>query len=433
MRFAGKILVDFGFVLGGKFTNLAVVFLGGVLVARTAGAPEYGVFAVAMSLILLGDGLIGAPLDLAAVRFFALHPGETDRTQRFEAMTLQLKMILAVVAFGAVLTVRSLLESWWPALSNRNLPLPSCFFALTALLAARSTATGLQNRQQFRAYSAVDLGQGTVRALGFLLLAWFQLAQATLCLLIHGLAALGAAATGWLWFRQRYLLGSWPTRSDSVRLLRYSGYTAGIVTLATITGRGDILLLAAVKGASGTAAYGLASHVALLLTQIAMYASLLTQTRVLRLQSQGRLRGLFMVNCAAVVCFSLLVMVLWSPDRITQGLSRVFGNGFASSVPLLRIMLFGVCLDWLIVPVLMVFCIQECPGKVFFGEIIVAALFLTMGTAAVVWPWLRPPEQMLAWVAVFGRAAKLILYGGLFLVHTAPRNTTRINSISPTE
>jgi hypothetical protein len=233
------------------------------------------------------------------------------------------------------------------------------------------------------------------------------------------LAALGAAAAGWIFLQQRYLLGQWPTRSDSLRLLRYSGYTAGIVTLATITGRGDLLLLAVAKGAAGTAAYGLASQLALLLAQAAMYASLLTQPRVLALHAQGRIRGLFAMNAAAVACLSLLAPMLWYPELIGQIVSYAFGKGFESSIALLRILLVGVCLDWLIVPVLMVFCIQVCPRKVFFGEAIVTTLFLILGAAAVSGTWVWPPEHMLAWIAVLGRAGKLVLYAGLFLQHTS--------------
>jgi O-antigen/teichoic acid export membrane protein len=431
MRSARKSLVDLTLVMAGKFTSLVVLFLGGVLIARTAGPLEYGVFAVAMTLVLLGDGMIGAPLDLAAVRFFALHPGERDRTERFEAMTLQLKLILGTFAFAAALSMRSLLELRWPALAAQDFPLSSCFLALLALLAARSTATTLQNRQRFRLYSIVDLAQGTARAVGFLLLTWLQLARAAPYVLTYGLAAFGAALAGWLALQQRHLLRRWPTRSDSVLMLRYCGYTAGILTLGTITGRGDLLLLASVKGASGSAAYGLASQIALLLAQAAMYASILTQPRLLMLHRQERIRGLFTINFIAVVCFSLLTLLLWSPAAITNGLAIVFGEGFASSVPILRILLVGVFLDWLIVPVLMVFCIQVCPRKVFLGEILIATLFLALGTAAIAqtWPW--PPEQMLAWIAVLGRAAKLLLYGGLFLAHTTPQKTVLPLAASP--
>ncbi len=421
MRSAWKNLADIVLILGGKFSNLAAFFLGGLLIARVAGPAEYGIFAVAMSIVLLGDGFLGAPFDLAVVRFFALHPGEEDRTRRFEAMILQLKAILAIAAIAALLALRSLLGRQWPALAAPTLPLFWCFFALLALLAARSTFACLQNRRRFKIYAAMDLAQGTVRAAGFLILASLQLALAVPYLLIYGLAALAAATTGLLFFQQQHLLGSWPTRPDVARVLRYCGYAAGIVVLGTITGRGDLLLLAMEKGASGSAVYGLASQVAMLMSYVAMYLSVLTQPRLLELHRQGTLRSLFIGNFVAVVCLSLLTLVLWCPVAVTQVLSWAFGQGFVASAPLLRILLVGVFLDWLIVPVLMVFCIQACPGKAFLGEIVITALFLAFATAALLatWPW--PLEEMLAWIAVFCRAAKLVLYGGLFLVGTAPR------------
>ena len=75
MTIAQKNVVNFLLVLGGKVSVTGVIFIGGILVARFSGAAEYGVFCVAMSAVLICDGMIGAPLDMAAVRFSALHEG----------------------------------------------------------------------------------------------------------------------------------------------------------------------------------------------------------------------------------------------------------------------------------------------------------------------------------------------------------------------
>src|SRR5580698_9572889 len=112
MKFTAKNVTEFCLVLGGKASIAAVVFLGGVLLARTGGPAEFARFSVAISLVLLCDGMIGAPLDIAAVRFAALHTGETERTQRFEAMAMQLKLLAAAVPFLSVLAVRLLFPQW---------------------------------------------------------------------------------------------------------------------------------------------------------------------------------------------------------------------------------------------------------------------------------------------------------------------------------
>ena len=107
MRSSQKNLLDFCLVIGGKVSVAGVVFIAGILVARFAGLAEYGLFSVALSAILLCDGMIGSPLDMAAVRFSSLHPGEPARTQRFEAMAMHVKMILVSILFLAALSLQS--------------------------------------------------------------------------------------------------------------------------------------------------------------------------------------------------------------------------------------------------------------------------------------------------------------------------------------
>lgn len=415
MPAARKTLVDFLFVLGGKFSNLTVVLLGGLLVARAAGPAEYGIFVVAMSLVLLGDGLLGAPLDLAAVRFFALHSAEPGRVRGMEAMALQLKILLAALAFLGVCALRPLLALQWPAVSDPSFPLLTCGIALTSLLMARSTATCLQNRREFRLYSAIDFLQGMLRAGGFIVLAWLGRPTAASFIGIYALAAAGAAAGGWCFLGQWHLFGRWPGRADALRLMGYCGYTGGIVALGTITGRGDMMVLALQRGTGGSAAYGMASQLAQLLTQVAMYASVLTQPRILGLERQGRLRGLLALNLVVVGCVGLLVMAVGGPWSILPRVLEALGPGFSGSAPLLRILLLGVVLDWVLLPLLMVYCLQVCPREAFLGEIMITVLFAGAVASAVAGVWSWPIEPLLAVVAVLGRAAKLVLYLGLFL------------------
>ena len=67
-----KSLIDLLLVVGGKVASIAVIFAGGAIVARFGGPAEYGLFATAITAILLLDGMIGSPLDIGANRFSAL-------------------------------------------------------------------------------------------------------------------------------------------------------------------------------------------------------------------------------------------------------------------------------------------------------------------------------------------------------------------------
>jgi O-antigen/teichoic acid export membrane protein len=432
MAFTRKNLLEFILVLGGKASIVGVIFVGGVLVARLAGPVEYGVFSVAITAVLLCDGMIGAPLDMAAVRFSSWHTGERPRTQRFEAMALHLKLMLAAILFLSALALRPFYARLSSHLADGSFPFVACLAATACLLAARSAGTGLQIRHRFKEYSLLDLSQGAVRLLGFAMFAALGLARTLEFLGAYAVAALGAALCGLAFFGQNYLLGAWPSRDDASRMLRYCGYSAGIIALGTVTGRGDLLILATARGSASVSAYGLASQLTLLVAQVALYASVLTQPRVIPLAREGRVRAVFMTNLALVAVAALVGALLLHPDLLRWATTLVFGKGFDRAVPLLRILLLGALLDLLIVPVLMVFCIQVCPAQTFRGEILITGGFLAAALAAATGRFPLPAEQAMAWVAVGTRVAKLLLYGGLFAMHTTPAARAALGSPADT-
>jgi len=421
VKLTKKTFWDFVLVIGGKLSVSAVAFLAGILVARFGGKQEYGIFSVAMSTILLCDGMIGSPLDMAAVRFSSMHPGELDRTKHFEAMAMHLKLIIAGVLFtiGCILLLVS--GQWEKQVTSAAFPIFGCVFATGSLLLARSVGTGLQIRHKFRIYSLIDLGQGCVRLAAFVTLGVAHYAKAGIYIMAYGLAGFCTALCGIGMLGQKYLLGSWPGKFDRERMLRYCGFSSGIVALGTVTGRGDLLMLAFFKGSNNVAAYGAASLVAMLVAQFALYTSVLTQPRVLKLAREGELRRFFAGNAVVVFFVAIIAAVVMSPAVLKSGVGMLFGHGFEQTIPILQVLLFGAVVDLLIVPVLMVFCIQACPRQVFAGEAVICALFLTAAAAAATGHLGNNIEESMAWVAAFARIAKLALYGGLFLAHTSPK------------
>ena len=430
--FTRKNLLEFILVLGGKASIVGVIFVGGILVARCSGPAEYGVFSVAATLVLLCDGMIGAPLDMAAVRFSAWHAGEWQRTQRFEAMALHLKLLLAGILVAAALALRPAYESFHAHVADGSFPMVTVLIATACLLTARSAGTSLQIRHRFKAYSMLDLAQAAARLLGFLLFAALGLARTSVFLAAYALAAVGAALCGVGFLGQKYLLGPWPPRPDASRMLRYCGYSAGIIALGTVTGRGDLLILATARGSASVSAYGLASQLTLLVAQVALYASVLTQPRIIPLARRGTLRAAFLTNLGLVALLALMGAFLMNPSLLHWATSRMFGKGFDQSVTLLRILLIGALLDLLMVPILMVFCIQVCPAKTFGGEVLITAGFLVAALAAATGRFSLPVEQAMAWVAVSTRLAKLLLYGSLFATHTSPVALAAIGSTEGT-
>lgn len=403
-----KSLIDLVLVVGGKVASIGVIFAGGAIVARFGGPAEYGLFATAITAILLLEGMIGSPLDIGAIRFSALHAGEEARTRRFEAMSLQVKLLVVVVVMaGWTLWHRGDGGDWSQALLLT--------MVVTLLLAARSTVTGLQIRQRFKAYSLVDLGQGAARLALFGLLAALGLSRSTPFLLAYGSVSLLVVLVGFGLFRQGYLLGGWPTGRDVRRMFGYCGCAAGVVSLGTLTGRGDLLILSSWFPPETVANYGAAAQLFLLLAQLSLYISVVTQPRVLTWTRAGKLRTLFAWN-AALVGLGLLpaLLLFFNPGLLAAVLTLVFGPGYEGAALPFRILLFGGLIDLLLVPILMIYVLQVFPGKAFAAELVTTATFV--GVAFFLIPRGDPAvsQVSMAWLAVGIRALKLSFYFVLF-------------------
>jgi O-antigen/teichoic acid export membrane protein len=420
MKFSLKNILDFCLVLGGKASISAVIFLAGILLARSSGPAEFAKFSVAISLVLLCDGMIGAPLDMAAVRFTSLHPGETSRTERFEAMAMQLKLLIVLVVFVVALIARSFLPKTL-SFTGQGFPLVVSLVAAFGLLAARSIGVALQVRRQFRIYSLIDAAQGVIRIAGFGGLALAHMAGAGAYMLVYGSAAFLAALSGITLLGQRYLLGRWPEKDDASRMLRYSGYSSGVIACGTATGRSDIVILALVNGSESVSSYGLASQMAMLIGQVALYSSVLTAPRLIPLARADGLRRLFFSNFLLVAVVALAAFVFLNPRFLEWGAGTLFGKRFTGNTLVLQILLAGAIVDLLIVPVLMSYCVQASPNHAFWGEIGIAVVFIASAFAAARGrlPW--PPEVAMACVATSSRVAKLIFYGSLFAARTTPQ------------
>jgi hypothetical protein len=421
MKFSLKNVLDFCLVLGGKASISAVIFLGGILLARTDGPAEFARFSVAISLVLLCDGMIGAPLDMAAVRFTSLHAGETERTQRFEAMAMQLKLLAIGAPFVVALVVRVCLPHLLMGAAGKQFPLAICLGAAVCLLVARSTGVALQVRRRFRVYSLVDVAQGIIRIVGFAILAVLHLAGAGTFMMVYALAAFSASVIGLTLLGQQYLLGKWPEKADAMRMLRYCGYSSGVVACGTATGRSDILILALVNGADKVSSYGMASQMAMLLGQIALYSSVLTAPRLIPLARADGLRRLFLSNFLLVVLVGILALAFLNRPVLEWGTRALFGKKFGGDILVLQILLIGAIIDLLIVPVLMSYCVQASPASAFWGEISIATVFAIAAFAAAEGRFPLPPAVAMACVAASARVAKLIFYGGLFAARTTPQ------------
>jgi O-antigen/teichoic acid export membrane protein len=398
-------LRDFGLVLAGKLLALGSLFVCGVLAARAVTPSEYGLYSAGLALVLLLDALIGAPFDIAAVRFGAEHGDDPDRVARLMGTTFRSKLVLGVLVLVLGMALARPLAALLFADASRRGMVALALLGTVALLALRGTAVSLQVQLRFRDYARLDAAQGSLRIaiVVALFVAGFRTADAYLATYV------GAAAVvfgiGVVAIRQPYLRFGRPDSRDVRRLTSFAGITAGTIVLGTITGRADVIVLAMQGDALQVGYYGAAFQVAALLTLVAGYAGVVFQPRIVPAAREGTLARLLALGLAAGAGIGAACAAIgwW---LASPAVSLVFGESYAPAAPVLRVLLLATGLDFLGVPILLHLVVQLFPRTLFRVELATTLLFLAVVPfAASQWGgW------GVAWVQVGLRLLKLAVY-----------------------
>lgn len=407
-----RTLLDFLFVILGKFSMIGVILLGGVIIARTGGPAEYGLFILIVSSALLIDGVLGTSLDLAVIRYAS---GSADVARgdviRCQAFAFHVKW--GVVA--GLLMAWLLLSRFGPGHSLTTYPVLSTLLVSLGLLVSRSVLVDAQVQKHFRIYSSIDGLQGLIRMVLFGALWWAGCSKAIYFLGVYGGTGFLALLGGVFILRQRFITSPLPSREEMVGLFRFAGAMTFIIACGTLTGRGDIILLSFAESKESLAHYGAASQVVQLLTQMALYASVLTQPRILQELRQGTLTKLLMANVVAVAMISLLSIVIWKAGLMAWGIQLLFGEAFLESVPLLQIQFAGGLLDLLLVPVLVTLGVLVAPRACAWGELAITLLFFAGGLLIITHVPAGQTSTAMSWAFVGVRLAKLVFYALLCL------------------
>lgn len=376
--------------------------------ARVGGAAEYGLFILTITAALIIDGVLGTSLDISVIRYAShvTHDAQT-KIARCQAFAFHIKWIGILCLFLAYLVFQQL--NLFP--NTENYPALPILFASLGLLLARSVAVDAQIQQKFRLYSGIDAMQGITRILLFGLLAILGVSQANAYSAVYGIVGFLVLLFGAFGLKQPFFRSALPPKGEMARLFRFAGATTFIIAFGTMTGRGDILILSFTQSHEALANYGAASQITQLLTQFALYASVLTQPRIIQDTRDGTLNKLIKINLFAVAAISLASIPFWALGFFDWLIILLFGNSFDFAINLLQIQFIGGLLDLLIVPSLMTLAVLAAPKWCIWGELAIMLAF--MATGFLITTHLEGNNALVAmsWTFVGVRVAKLAFYG----------------------
>ncbi|MGQ8367338.1 oligosaccharide flippase family protein [Glaciecola sp. 1036] len=376
VKTAGKkqIVKEFSLVTFAKVLALGSLFVCGVFIARFIGPVEFGFYSAALSFIILFDAIIGQPLDNAVIRFSSHHSQWRERTEKIQGYVLRIKLCVGFALCAiAFLYLDELTTLMFDQSASINL-LISVMGCGIILLIVRSSACYFQINQLFAEYAKFDGLQGLLRLVfvGVFILLGVQ--SASFYVAIYGLGSLCAFVVFFTLIKQNFYFAKTPDKNDKRKIMSYIGVTSFIVVLSTITGKADIPILSTMGTAEETGHYSAAMQIAMIGTLMASYMAVVFYPKVVEMAKQGTLAGMIKLNLWSALAISVFCVPV-AIYLVPLVLPLIFGEQFQPSILILQILFVGICADFVVMPILLPFALQQTANKILVGEIVITLLF----------------------------------------------------------
>jgi O-antigen/teichoic acid export membrane protein len=297
--------ITFPKVAGGSF----LIGLNLVLV-RLLDPEDFGRFALAMAIILLGDAIFGSPFDFAVIRL----SGQADRDAKAallgERAAVRIKLALVGLATAGALAFAILAGKPNSGSASGPALILASGFATGALLLLRSTLVHLQIRANFKEFAAVETLHIVVKAGAVALYLFLFDAQVLPILILLGLGPLVAALFGDLRFDARLLSRAKLAHTGYRDVLTVSYWYVATIALGALIGRLDTLLLGWSGPAERVGLFSAGQVLASLPELLGSYIAVLLTPHLVPAMREGRLSALYHKVQPGLGLLAIVILIL---------------------------------------------------------------------------------------------------------------------------
>ena len=352
--------------------GFVAIGLNGLLLTHMA-PTEFGVYSICLLLVTLADGVLGAAIDMAAVKLASQYRAHDQRrADAAEQWGALFKIGLSLALIGLMLPALTPLSQALFHREDSSLLLLAMAVAL-GVLVMRSVFTHLQLGGRFAAYAVLELLAQSLRVAGIgAVVLWWQPSAWTLTMAAvigTGLAVLGGlhiAKIGKVPWRLRW--------SDGRELLQTLRWMLLTFALSSLYARLDVLLLTQWSTIEQVGLFAAAQVFAFVPELFGMWLAVVFSPRVASAQADATLRRLMLrvqsaVGFCALVCGLLIWLLLcWLPEYLP--------HRYAGVADILIPLLLGAFGGMLVIPVTVPFVMFARPRFIVAYDVLSAPLLL---------------------------------------------------------
>jgi len=391
-----------GALLSGDLIRMALSFATGILVARALGPAEFGVYAVLAAAVGIGGAVADLGLSNAGVYRVARVCQQDPELARQRGSSF----FWARVGCAAAVAAAAMALARWlaPALGLPPAVGPYQSSALLVLAFAGVAATALSGAVSVLLQATGRFGRIVIMMLtnaGLTLVVAVALSVIGRINLVTALVMLGILPSFAAFVVGRRLLGGSFVlepppgrrfRDEAATLLRFGGWLWVSSVLAAIASQLDVLMVNRTSAASAVGAYGLALSLATSAEAINrnLYAALVPAASALRgVAELRRYLRQAMIRSTALALLLLPLLPLARPLIVL-----VYGVEFAAAIPLFRLFLAVVALEFFVAPWTLLAFPLERPQWLAWSDLV--RVIVLAATASVLLPLWGPAGAITA-------------------------------------
>lgn len=353
-----------GITLAGTITNGALSAVFYILSARILGPASFGLFTIAIATLTLIADIGDLGTDTGLVRFIGKYTKKSkQKVARFLKLGLEVKLAVWLVVFIIGWFSAPFISSTFFTKSELSLPLRISFIGVGSYLLYSFIIHALQGFQKFWAWSGFQIGQGIVRVLAVLGLAFYSKLNLETTLGVLVATPLLAFLLGLFLIPMNFFKAR-KEISVAREFFQYNKWVAAFTAVAALGARMDTFISARLLAASEVGIYGAAHKLVAIVPQlVGAFGTVMAP----KMAGMGSVDDFFSyLKKSQILVLGISGLGALSIPIVLVLIPLLFGQEYIAAGPIFVVLLFAMLFFLISVPVHMAVIYYYSYPKLFF-------------------------------------------------------------------
>jgi O-antigen/teichoic acid export membrane protein len=325
----------------GNLLNALFGFFSIIIISRTLGPANFGVFSLATSLLIIGGDVFDLGINSGIIKFAAeqFGLGNIEEAYRYLKASLVFKALagLFVAFFGYFISPYLATMVFHDSSLTNYLRLSLA--GVVGILLFSFSSSFLQSKQEYLKLTAINLISGTGKVVGVMILLLLFHLNSFGALTVYVITPFLAFLIS-LFFVGHSFMNPRASKTHWLDIFNFSKWTAILVLFSTLHARIDILMLSSLTSKQEVGFYSAASRLTFVFPILASSFGSVVIPKVVNFQSKEELQSFLRKSLVFVAANALLILLLIASSNLI--ITSIYGPRFLASSVVFQVLLLGM-------------------------------------------------------------------------------------------